>query len=198
MNRIELEIGYLQETHSKNQSYAVILVEKEGKRRLPVIIGSTEAQAIAVVLENFKPSRPLTHDLFVSFVEHFDVKVEEVVISDLKNGIFYALIQCSKDGETFEIDSRTSDAIALALRVSCPIYVNEHVMAEAGFVFGDEEETLEEEGQKTELVKPSKAVKRSGQSLDDLEQMLREAIEREDYEAAARIRDDIDRLKGNS
>ena len=194
MQKVELEIAFLQETSAKHNSFAVILVEKGGKRRLPVVIGSSEAQAIAVELDNFRPSRPLTHDLFVSFANTYSIGINEVLISELKNGVYYALLVCQQGDKIVEIDSRTSDALALAIRAKAPIFVNETVLEEAGFVFGGEEN--DEEGE--ELPAPSQKVERSLKSLDELKVLLDDAIENEDYEKAARLRDEIDKLKGSS
>jgi bifunctional DNase/RNase len=139
MRRIELEIVALSHSMTQSHNYAVVLGEKRGKRRLPIVIGSFEAQAIAVALEQMTPNRPLTHDLFKNALDTFQVKLKEVIINNLLDGIFYARLVCMKDGELFEIDSRTSDAIAMAVRFDCPIFTYDFILEAAGVVLDEQE-----------------------------------------------------------
>lgn len=186
-----MEILGLSSSPSSGGAYALILNEVDGNRRLPIIIGSFEAQAIALELENIKPPRPMTHDLLKNLVLSFDSEVQEVCINELSEGTFYALLIYEKDGQKIELDARPSDAIALAVRFGAPIYVNDEVLKEAGIVStsheGDEEE-LEETAQ----IEPKKEMSQ----LDQLKDELRTAIETENYEKAAKIRDQIQKLKG--
>lgn len=191
MQKIELRIYGLSYSHSQSAAYALILDEKEGNRRLPIIVGGLEAQAIAIEVEKMKPARPLTHDLFKSFSEVFNIKVIEVIINKFHEGIFYSVLVCSDGKKEIEIDSRTSDAVAIALRFNCPIYTYEHVMASAGIIMD-----ISEEG---EIKEPEtfKSVDNplSKLNLIELEKALQEAIEKEDYEKASLIRDEIKKRK---
>ena len=197
MEKIKLEIAGLSHSQTQSGAYALVLSENNGKRRLPIIIGSFEAQAIAIELEKMTPSRPLTHDLFKNFAEEFKINIVEVVIYNLVEGIFFAKLICEQDGKEIEIDSRTSDAIALAVRFECNIYTYEFVLSSAGIILDDEEldegEGVEEEIKVEEIT--NSPVERM--TLTELNQQLKEAIENEDYEAASNIRDEINRRKGN-
>jgi len=139
MNKIELDIVALSHSVTQSHSYAIVLGELDGNRRLPIVIGGFEAQAIAVAMEKMKPNRPLTHDLFKNTLDSFEIKLKEIVINNLIDGIFYAKLVCSKNGEIFEIDSRTSDAIAMAVRFGCPIYTFDFILKDAGVILEDEE-----------------------------------------------------------
>jgi hypothetical protein len=204
MKKIKLEIIGLSYSQTQSGAYALILGEEDGKRRLPIIIGGFEAQAIAVELENMQPSRPLTHDLFRNFAVEFGVHIDEIVIYNLKEGIFYSHLICSKDGETKEIDARTSDAIAMAVRFNCPIYTYEFILTQAGVVL---DENADEEKPKT-LPKKStekKALSSSGvenefasQSTEELKESLMRAIDEEAYETASKIRDELSKRKKSS
>ena len=141
MNKIELEIVAISQSFTQNHSYAVVLGETIGKRRLPIVIGGSEAQAIAVAMENMNPSRPLTHDLIKSIFDNFDIVLKEVVINNLLDGVFFAKLICLKDRQEFEIDSRSSDAIALAVRFGCPIYTYETILDSAGIILEETAET---------------------------------------------------------
>jgi uncharacterized protein len=199
MNRIELDIIALSHSVSHSQNYAIILGEKEGIRRLPIVIGGFEAQAIAVALERMVPNRPLTHDLFKNTLDTFEIELKEIVISDLVDGIFYATLICEKNGQVHEIDSRTSDAIALAVRYECPIFTFDHIMDAAGVILEETEE--EEETSTSKKKKSSKSTKGdslTGMSLESLEKLLEEVLADEDYEKAARIRDEINRRTKDS
>lgn len=198
MRKIELEIAGLTSGHtSKNASYTLVLVEKDGDKRIPVVIGAFEAQAIALVLENIQPQRPLTHDLLKNIAEDFDIKVVEVNISDLVEGVFYARIKCIKDGETREIDARTSDAIALAVRFGCPIYTNEEILNVAGVTMDEVEKAEPERPQSDDdlLSDIGESTDYSALELVELEALLADAIQMEDYARAAILRDEIKRRK---
>lgn len=191
-----MDIVGLSYSQTQSGAYALVLAETDGRRRLPIIIGGFEAQAIAIELESMQPSRPLTHDLFKSFAEEFDFNITEVLIYNLVEGIFYAKIMCVHNGKEVEIDSRTSDAIALAVRFNCPIYTFEFILSSAGIILEDQdtEELAEDDLTLEELASIQKEPLESI-SLEDLEAKLQEAIANEDYENASRIRDEIDRRK---
>jgi len=200
MDKIELEIAGLASGHtSKNTSYTLILGDVNGDRRIPVIIGSFEAQAIALVLENIKPQRPLTHDLFKSFADDFHVDVIEVNICNLVEGVFYSKIKCVREDEEVEIDARTSDAIALAVRFDCPIYTNSDIMTAAGIVPDQEVGNEDVPGRPDEIddfmQDIGESTDYSGLEMDDLEILLTEALQEEDYAKAASIRDEMNRRK---
>lgn len=184
-SKIELNIIALSESVSSPGNYALILEEFQGFRRLPIIIGPFEAQAIAITLERMQPSRPMTHDLFRDFLLQLDVQLVEVQICDLKEGIFHAKIRCRRpDGSDFEMDARSSDALALAVRFDCPIFTFAHILDQAGI----------------QLDSPSLAFtnKRGSlvdYSLEELEQLLEKVLQKEDYESATRIRDAIQKKK---
>ena len=190
-----MDIVGLSYSQTQSGAYALVLCETEGQRRLPIIIGGFEAQAIAIELESMQPSRPLTHDLFKSFATEFEIEVTEVIIYNLVEGIFFAKIMCLQNGREVKIDSRTSDAIALAVRFNCPIYTFEFILGTAGVVVEDQEneDLSENDVSMEELVTSKESIESI--SLDDLESQLKEAIANEDYENASRIRDEIDRRK---
>ncbi len=194
MDKIELEILGLSSSQSQSGSFALVLGETVGNRRLPIIIGMFEAQAIAIEIEKIVPNRPMTHDLFKSFANSFNFSVEEIVISDLKEGVFFAKIVCSSSGRTMEIDARPSDAIAIGLRFNVPIFTYESVLSEAGIVLTEEES--EKEGnvpeQSFEKNKPFKEQLKD-LSSDRLQSLLDETLKKEDYEKAAQIRDELNR-----
>jgi bifunctional DNase/RNase len=191
MKRIELDIVALSHSVTQSHNYAVVLGERRGQRRLPIVIGSFEAQAIAVAMERMAPNRPLTHDLFKNTLDTFGVELKEVVINNLLDGIFYARLICVKNGEVFEIDSRTSDAIAMAVRFECPIFTYDFILEAAGVILEDQEDdenapTRTEEG-------ALRAERLEDYSIEALQRRLQEVLEMEDYETAARIRDEIKR-----
>lgn len=197
MKKIKLEILGLSSSQSQTGSFALVLGETEGNRRLPVIIGMFEAQAIAIEIEKIIPNRPMTHDLFKSFSNSFHFHVEEIVISDLKEGVFFAKIVCSDGLKKSEIDARPSDAIAIGLRFDAPIYTFETILAEAGIVLTDqeEEEKTEHKAEPKAKVKKEISKKAGGDyknySVEKLNDLLKEAIDKEDYEKAAKIRDEL-------
>lgn len=207
MKKIQLEILGLSSSQSQSGSFALILGEKHGNRRLPIIIGMFEAQSIAIQIEKISPTRPLTHDLFKAFAEHVHVAIIEVVISDLKEGVFYSRIVCSDGATTFEIDARPSDAIAIGLRFDVPIFTVESVLSEAGIILSDldegGEETDDEDDDEddtdgeTEAPKAPRPTEPSGQvPVEELSKMLSQALEKEDYEKAAKIRDELNKRNG--
>lgn len=171
----------------------MILSEVKGNRRLPIIIGSFEAQAIALELENIKPPRPMTHDLLKNLILSFNSEIKYIYVNELSEGTFYAQVVMDRDGETVELDARPSDAIALAVRFGCEIFVADSVLKEAGISTEPESTTLEE-ALNVEIEEP---VKKSLSRLEELNKALKEAIEAENYEKAAKIRDTIQKLKAN-
>lgn len=197
MDKLQVDILGLSTSPHTNGAYALILYEVEGKRKLPIIIGGFEAQAIALKLENIKPPRPFTHDLFKTIADTFNLSVKEVFIDELHNETFYAKVICEMQGDIHEIDARPSDAIAIAVRFGAPIFVSEEIMSEAGIREEQQEESGVTEAE-AEQEAPEKASGKAGSSLNDLQKMLEDAIKREDYEEAARLRDEISRFKGSS
>lgn len=200
MDKLRLEILGLSSSQSQSGSFALVLGETDGNRRLPIIIGMFEAQAIAIEIEKIIPNRPMTHDLFKSFAHSFDYRVDEIIISDLKEGVFFAKIVCSNNGKSIEVDARPSDAIAIGLRFDAPIFTYESILAEAGIVLTDEaEDDISEikSGLSSTVKKEKEETKKDGGlkdlSVDKLNELLNEAIENEDYERAAKIRDELSR-----
>lgn len=193
MKKIELEIVALSHSITQTHSYAVVLGEINGLRRLPIVIGGFEAQAIAVALERMQPSRPLTHDLMKNFMNAFNVELMEIIINDLQEGIFYSKLVCVSEHDTIEIDSRTSDALALAVRFGCPIYTFENILESAGILMEDNNKK-----KKSEIPIEESSVSReelSALSLDELNSLLSEVLEQEDYLKAIAIRDEINKRK---
>lgn len=191
MDKIKLEIVGLSYSQTQSGAYALVLAESGGKRSLPIIIGGFEAQAIAIELEKMTPTRPLTHDLFKSFALAFDIKVREIVIYNLNEGIFHAKLICENQGSFSEIDARTSDAIALAVRFKCPIYTFENILASAGILLDETNDFEDEKPQQIE--KEPEENKLAQLSVTDLESQLNEALENEDYERASKLRDEINK-----
>jgi bifunctional DNase/RNase len=194
MSKVKLNIVGLSSGQS-NGSYTLILGEEHGKRKLPIIIGSFEAQAIAIEIEKIVPFRPMTHDLFLNFARTFGVNIVEVEIYNLVDGVFHAKLICEVDGETREIDARTSDSIALAVRFKCPIYTHEHIMAEAAMIFTEdmtEDDMIEMDSFNNES-RGSTDIERL--SDEELEQKLTEALQVEDYQRAAILRDELNKRK---
>lgn len=193
MKKIELEIVALSHSITQSQSYAVVLGEVNGLRRLPIVIGSFEAQAIAVALERMHSSRPLTHDLMKSFMMAFTIELHEVVIYDLQEGVFYSKLICSNEKDTIEIDSRTSDALALAVRFGCPIYIYETILDGSGIVMEDPGTSTSTKKKKTisKSTSTGNLENLKSMNIDDLQQLLNEVLEQEDYVKAIAIRDEI-------
>ncbi len=194
MKKIELEIVALSHSITQTHSYAVVLGEINGLRRLPIVIGGFEAQAIAVALEKMRPSRPLTHDLMKNFMVAFNVELHEVVINDLQEGIFYSKLICSSKNDTIEIDSRTSDALALAVRFGCPIFTYEKILDQADSFKETEHEVKEASSEG--LIKDPSGENLSNLSVEELNKLLTEVLEQEDYIRAISIRDELKSRKG--
>jgi uncharacterized protein len=194
MKKIELEIVALSHSITQTHSYAVVLGEVNGVRRLPIVIGGFEAQAIAVALEKMQPGRPLTHDLMKIFMLAFNVELQEIIINDLQEGIFYSKLVCFNEHDTVELDSRTSDAIALAVRFGCPIYTYEHILDSAGVLMEDNKSKKRKTKPEAELV-PTGNDDYKIMSLDELNRLLNEVVEQEDYIKASAIKKEIDRRK---
>ncbi len=193
MEKIQLDIVGLSYSQTQSGAYALVLAERDGSRRLPIIIGAFEAQAIAIELESMVPSRPLTHDLFKSFATAFDIEIKEVIIYNLVEGIFYAKLICIKDGKELEIDTRTSDAVALAVRFKCPIFTFEFILSSAGIILEGGKEDLISEEKAVDEVSSSRPKKLSDFTSQELEDMLEQAIKAENYEYASRLRDELDK-----
>lgn len=195
MKKLKLDIIGLSYSQTQSGAYALVLGEVNGRRRLPIIIGGFEAQAIAIEIEKMTPSRPLTHDLFKSFAEAYHINIQEVIIYNLVDGIFYSKLICNDGKKNMEIDARTSDAIALAVRFECPIYTYEFILGSAGiviegndFVFLDNIEPVDES-------KPKASGSYTSFSIEELQTKLQEALNEEAYEKAAKIRDEISKRK---
>ncbi|MDR1155850.1 MAG: bifunctional nuclease family protein [Bacteroidales bacterium] len=192
MNKVPLNVLGISYSQTQTGAYALVLGEENGKRRIPIIIGGFEAQAIAIQLEGLKPPRPLTHDLFYNFAAEYGISVETVYISRLEEGIFYSKLICTNGGKRVELDARTSDAIALALRFQCPIYTTGEIMNRAGIIFANEPQPPV--GQPMSEAKKKKSDLQY-MDIPELENMLNEAIISENYEQASEIRDEIKRRK---
>lgn len=200
MEKIKLEIAGLSYSQTQSGAYALVLSESVGKRRLPIIIGGFEAQAIAIELEKMTPSRPLTHDLFKNFAELFKINLSEVIIYNLVEGIFFAKLICEHEGKEIEIDSRTSDAIALAVRFECPIYSYEFVLSSAGIILDDDD--IDEDNEEIETSAEISLEEITQNPVErmttkELKVKLKDAINNEDYEAASRLRDEINKRTEN-
>ena len=201
MKKVRLEIVGLSYSQTQSGAYALVLGETTGSRRLPIIIGGFEAQAIAIELEKMSPSRPLTHDLFKTFAETFDINVTEVLIYNLVEGIFYAKLLCNDGTKEVEIDARTSDAIAIAVRFKCPISTYEFILKSAGIVLDDEPSAIEpsEESEKvaelSETVAATGSDDYKGKSTEELKNLLQTALDDEQYELASKIRDELNQRK---
>lgn len=189
MEKVRLDIIALSHSVTQSHNYAVILGEQVGKRRLPIVIGGFEAQAIAVAMENMTPNRPLTHDLFKNTLDAFDIQLVEIVINNLLDGIFYAQLVCEQNGRTLQIDARTSDAISLAVRYNCPIYTYEFILESAGVILDEDPQ------QESKVAAVPKKPSLENMSVESLEKSLAEALEKEDYEKAAIIRDILQEKK---
>lgn len=202
MQKIELEISGLSHTITQSQSYAVLLSEVHGNRKLPIVIGAFEAQAIAVAIEKVVINRPLSHDLIKNMFTIFQINLREVLIDNLQEGIFYSKLICERDGQEIEIDSRTSDALALAVRFNCPVYTYEFILDSAGAIINDPESEEEEDD---DLASSLEAIQEEAAQQDDLGEMsikdlndrLKDFLDQEDYESAARVRDEIERRKNS-
>jgi bifunctional DNase/RNase len=194
MKKIELEISDIAPSGSTSGAYALVLSELDGSRKLPIVIGGHEAQAIAIELEKMTPSRPLTHDLFKSFSQAFTIEVEEIIVYNLIEGIFFSKVIALQDGRRAEIDARTSDAVAIAVRFGCPIYCYDFILDTAG-VNADEAEAGMGEEPEIDIEELTEEESPSEMSMDDLNAQLDSAIQKEDYEKASKLRDEINRRR---
>lgn len=193
MQKIRLNILGLSVSQTQSGAYALVLAEEEGERRIPIIIGPVEAQAIAIQLEGLKPPRPLTHDLIKNMALAFDIALLEVTIYKLEEGIFYSELLCEMNGKEIRIDSRTSDAVALALRFRCPIYTSEEILQKAGIVLESDDENSPVRSMTDEDEPETGSSSYAQYSTTDLKDLLNEAIEEEDYEKASIIRDELNK-----
>lgn len=192
-NKVKLDVVGLTAGHANNSSYTLILGEKDSNIKLPIVIGAYEAQTIAFEMEGIKPSRPMTHDLFKSFAEAFSIKLVEVYINNLEDGVFYSQLNFDMNGSPINIDARTSDAISLALRFKCPIFIKKSILDEAGIVIEEQNtNTPARPNEDTPIVGASVFNQNfNNLSLNELNDLLQEAIKEEDYDKAAIIRDEI-------
>ncbi len=202
MNKVKLNVLGISYSQTQTGAYALVLAEEDGRRRIPIIVGGFEAQAIAIQLEGLKPPRPLTHDLFLSFARTFNIELLEVTVYKLEEGVFYSKLTCDDGQRIIEIDARTSDAIALALRFKCPIYTTEDILRKAGIILDFDKESVVSTGNEPVQASKNLSVQHSSildelknSSLLELKEMLEEAIKSEDYEKASLIRDEIKRRK---
>jgi bifunctional DNase/RNase len=194
MKRVKLKVLGISYSQTQSGAYALVLIEEKGERRIPIIIGGFEAQAIVIKLENLDPPRPLTHDLFKSFADEFNISVSEVFINKLEEGVFYSTLVCSNGVKEYSIDSRTSDAVALALRFNCPIYITEDILEKSGIIINPSETTGPSISDENALFKTT-AGKYDSYSDEELYRLIDEAIKTEDYERAASIRDEMEKRK---
>ena len=210
MRKIRLNVLGISYSQTQTGAYALVLNEEGGERRIPIIIGGFEAQSIAIQLEGLQPPRPLTHDLFKNFAKSFQINLKEINIYKLEEGVFYSNLICDREGDEIEIDARTSDAIALALRFNCPIYTTEEILSKSGIIvdinFEKEKESKskpseqEEEVELTSDISSKKNISSDIASLSnsELEELLTDAIKSEDYERASEIRDELKKRRGPS
>lgn len=202
MSKIKLNVLGISYSQTQTGAYALVLTEEKGERRIPIIIGGFEAQAIAIQLEGLKPPRPLTHDLFLSLSMSFRINLIEVSIYKLDEGVFYSKLICNNGGKDIEIDARTSDAIALALRFKCPIFTSEEILQKSGIIIDIEEvgkskvsKKQKKDIEEIDISSSQKSKKYKDLDIDALERLLEEAVKNEDYEKASVIRDEIDKRK---
>jgi len=197
MNKVKLNVLGISYSQTQTGAYALVLAEEDGRRRIPIIVGGFEAQAIAIQLEGLKPPRPLTHDLFLNFAHTFNIDILEITVYKLEEGVFYSKLTCDNGQRIIEIDARTSDAIALALRFKCPIYTTEEILKKAGIILDFEKEAVvQSNGTATpprsiNLQDKPFADELKNNNLQELKGLLKEAIMEEDYEKASLIRDEI-------
>lgn len=210
MDKVRLQIKGLSYSQTQSGAYALVLGEEDGERRLPIIIGGFEAQSIAIALEKgVNPPRPLTHDLFKNFADTFHITLKEVIIHKLQDGVFFSILVCENNGQEQVLDARTSDAVALAIRFECPVFTYKEILDKAGIILkegqgtgkkaipsGPSSKMEEAASETTPTPKPSSSDLKS-KSADQLHKMMDEAVNNEDYELAARIRDEIDRRSAN-
>jgi hypothetical protein len=194
MKRIKLKVMGISYSQTQSGAYALILIEENGERRIPIIIGGFEAQAIVIKLENLDPPRPLTHDLFKKFADEFNISITEVMIYKLEEGVFFSKLVCNNGEKTYSIDSRTSDAVAIALRFGCPIYITEEILDKAGITISPSDGEVTSSGD-TETMFEAETTKYGSFADEELYKMIDEAVKTEDYERAASIRDEIEKRK---
>jgi bifunctional DNase/RNase len=192
MKRVKLKVMGISYSQTQSGAYALILLEENGERRIPIIIGGFEAQAIVIKLENLDPPRPLTHDLFKKFADEFNITITEVMIYKLEEGVFFSKMVCSNKEKTYSIDSRTSDAVAIALRFGCPIYITEEILEKAGITISPSDGDVTASGD-TDTIFETAPAKYGSYSDEELYKMIDEAVKTEDYERAASIRDEIEK-----
>ena len=194
MKRVKLKVLGISYSQTQSGAYALVLIEEKGERRIPIIIGGFEAQAIVLKLENLNPPRPVTHDLFKNFADEFSISISEVFIHKLEEGVFYSMLVCNNGVKEYSIDSRTSDAVALALRFNCPIYITEEILEKAGIVINPTESATNNITDDDALYQ-AEAGKYDSYSDEELYRMIDEAVKTEDYERAASLRDEIEKRK---
>jgi uncharacterized protein len=194
MKRIKLKVMGISYSQTQSGAYALILTEENGDRRIPIIIGGFEAQAIVIKLENLDPPRPLTHDLFKKVADEFNISVIEVMIYKLEEGVFFSKLVCNNGEKEYSIDSRTSDAVAIALRFGCPIYITEEILEKAGITITQSDSEISTTNDVENLFEPEKS-KYGTYSDEELYKLIDEAVKTEDYERAAAVRDEIEKRK---
>lgn len=193
MKRIKLKVMGISYSQTQSGAYALLLIEEKGDRRIPIIIGGFEAQAIVIKLENLEPPRPLTHDLIKTFADQFDITISEVMIHKLEDGVFYSQLVCTNGNKEYSIDSRTSDAVAIALRIGCPIYINEDILEKAQLTNNPSDTEFSGTNENEGLLESD--AKYGTYTDEELYKMIDEAVKKEDYEKAAAIRDEIEKRK---
>jgi bifunctional DNase/RNase len=194
MKRIKLKVMGISYSQTQSGAYALILIEENGERRIPIIIGGFEAQAIVIKLENLDPPRPLTHDLFKKFADEFNISIIEVMIYKLEEGVFFSTLVCNNGEKEYSIDSRTSDAVAIALRFGCPIYITEEILEKAGITINPTEAELST-ADAVEGLLESESTKYDTYTDEELYKIIDESVKTEDYERAAAVRDEIEKRK---
>jgi uncharacterized protein len=194
MKRVKLKVMGISYSQTQSGAYALILIEENGERRIPIIIGGFEAQAIVIKLENLDPPRPLTHDLFKKFADEFNISITEVMIYKLEEGVFFSKLVCSNNEKSYSIDSRTSDAVAIALRFGCPIYITEEILDKAGITINPSDGDVTSSAD-SDTIFETDTTKYESYSDEELYKMIDEAVKTEDYERAAAIRDEIEKRK---
>jgi bifunctional DNase/RNase len=194
MKRVKLKVTGISYSQTQSGAYALILNEENGDRRIPIIIGGFEAQAIVIKLENLEPPRPLTHDLFKRFADEFNISITEVMIYKLEEGVFFSKLLCNSRDKEYSIDSRTSDAVALALRFGCPIFIEEDILDKAGITINSTDSEFSSSNEADNII-PSDSNKYESYSDEELFKMIDESVKTEDYERAAAVRDEIEKRK---
>jgi uncharacterized protein len=194
MKRVKLKVMGISYSQTQSGAYALILIEENGERRIPIIIGGFEAQAIVIKLENLDPPRPLTHDLFKKFADEFNISVVEVMIYKLEEGVFFSRLLCNNGKKEYSIDSRTSDAVAIALRFNCPIFITEEILEKAGITINPSDSEMSVTNEVDNLFEPENT-KYDSYSDEELYKIIDEAVKTEDYERAASVRDEIEKRK---